>query len=47
MYLLEEIWELVHTSGPEVSAGLVDLAIKRLGHRSPFVKQKVLKSLAR
>ncbi|KAK9841847.1 hypothetical protein WJX81_007132 [Elliptochloris bilobata] len=43
VYLLEEIWELIHTSGPEVSAGLVDLAIKRLNHRSPIVKHKTLR----
>ncbi len=41
VYLLDEIWELVHTSPPEISSGFVDLAIRRLNNRSPIVKQKV------
>ena len=41
VYLLEEIWQSVHGSGPEVSHAYVEAAHKRLSHKSPVVKQKV------
>lgn len=41
MYLLEDIWQLVQSSGPETSAGLVEYINKRLTNKNPVVKQKV------
>ncbi|KAK9866534.1 hypothetical protein WJX84_009352 [Apatococcus fuscideae] len=43
VYLLEEIWQSVHGSGPEVSHAYVEAAHKRLSHKSPVVKQKTLR----
>jgi hypothetical protein len=43
VYLLEEIWELVRTSPNDSVAALVEHTKKRLGSRSPVVKQKTLR----
>lgn len=43
VYLLEEIWELVRSSPSDSVAALVDHTRKRLGNRSPVVKQKTLR----
>eukprot|EP00884_Botryococcus_braunii_P011304 jgi/Botrbrau1/20174/Bobra.0173s0072.1 len=40
VYLLEEIWELVRTSSPDMVAGMVMYLNNRLANKSPVVKQK-------
>lgn len=40
VYLLEEIWDLVRTSSPDVVAGMVMYLNSRLANKSPIVKQK-------
>lgn len=40
VYLLDEITELASVGG-ETAQGMADATIKRLGNRSPIVKQKV------
>lgn len=40
VYVLDEIAQLA-SGGGEVAQGLADATIKRLGNRSPIVKQKV------
>ncbi|DBA99312.1 hypothetical protein WJX82_003226 [Trebouxia sp. C0006] len=42
MYLLDEIAQLANGGG-EIAQGLADATIKRLGNRSPVVKQKALR----
>jgi len=39
VYLLDEITQLANGGG-EIAQGLADATIKRLGNRSPVVKQK-------
>lgn len=41
VYLLEEVWQLVSTSGQDTALGMVDFINRRLAHKSPIVKQKV------
>lgn len=41
VYLLEDIWQLVSTSGQDTALGIVEFINKRLAHKSPVVKQKV------
>lgn len=43
VYVLDEIAQLA-TGGGETAQGLADATIKRLGNRSPIVKQKVCMS---
>lgn len=40
VYVLDEIAELA-SGGGELAQGLADATIKRLGNKSPIVKQKV------
>ena len=40
VYVLDEIAELANGGG-EVAQGLADATVKRLGNKSPVVKQKV------
>ncbi len=41
MYLLEEIWDLLRSSPPDVVASMVNYLNGRLSNKSPIVKQKV------
>ncbi len=41
MYVLEELWQLVQSLPPDGNAALVDYTKRRLGSKSPIVKQKV------
>lgn len=44
--MLDEIAELA-SGGGETAQGLADATIKRLGNKSPIVKQKVMAATAR
>ena len=44
VYQLEEMWELIRSLPSEAVASLVDQTRKRLSHKSPVVKQKVLRA---
>ena len=41
VYLLEDIWQLINTSGQDTALGIVEFVNRRLSHKSPIVKQKV------
>ncbi|KAK9803894.1 hypothetical protein WJX72_002592 [[Myrmecia] bisecta] len=43
VYLLEEVWQLLQNGPPDVTAGMIDFTNRRLGHKSPIVKQKTLR----
>ncbi|KAK9834958.1 hypothetical protein WJX84_004674 [Apatococcus fuscideae] len=43
VYLLEEIWQTIQGSGPDISHAYVEGAHKRLSNKSPVVKQKTLR----
>ena len=41
VYILEELWSILQSSGPETSEGFVEFVNRRLQHKSPVVKHKV------
>lgn len=41
VYLLEDIWQVIHNSGQDTNQGLVEFVNRRLAHKSPTVKLKV------
>ncbi|CAL8466715.1 g6251 [Coccomyxa elongata] len=45
VYVLEELWQLVQSLPPDGNAALVDYAKRRLGSKSPIVKQKTLRMI--
>jgi hypothetical protein len=42
VYKLDEICDLCRGSTPDIVKDIVDQVMRRLDHRSPYVKQKVI-----